>query len=194
MATETDNHNIIQDNNNQGARQLIPSPANKSTIGQVVIPYTKGIAKGFKHICGKYGIQVHFKGNTTIKQVLMKHKDQDPRDSKSGVIFSFLCSNIACDEEYIGETSRTLGERCKEHLKQPSPIHAHIQQTGHNSRDNSFNIIGREDWGQARTIRKTIYIRVNNPTLNENIGKYNLGHIWGRVLFNTPGLKLGFSH
>ena len=31
---------------------------------------------------------------------------------------------------------------------------------------------------------------VNNPTLNRNIGKYNLNHIWDRVLFNTPGLIL----
>ena len=67
IATEADNHNTIPDNNNQGARQPIPSPANKSTIGQVVIPYTKGIAESFKHICGKYGIQVHFKGNTHHK-------------------------------------------------------------------------------------------------------------------------------
>ena len=124
----------------------------------------------------------------------MKPKDQDPRDSKSGVIYSFHCSNIACDEEYIGETSRTLGERCKEHLKKPSPIHVHIQQTEHSSTDNSFNIIGREDRGQARTIKEAIYIRVNNPTLNQNIGKYNLSHIWDRVLFNTPGFKLGSSH
>ena len=29
--------------------------------------------------------------------------------------------------------------------------------------------------------------------LNQNIGKYNLSHIWDRVLFNTPGLKLGSS-
>ena len=35
--------------------------------------------------------------------------------------------------------------------------------------------------------------RVNNPTLNQNIGKYNLNHIWDRVLFKTPGLKLGSS-
>ena len=79
-------------------------------------------------------------------------------------------------------------------LKQPSPIHVHIQQTGHNIVDNSFNIIGREDQGQARTIKESIYIRLNNPTLNQNIGKYNLSHIWHRVLFNTPGLKLGSSH
>ena len=37
------------------------------------------------------------------------------------------------------------------------------------------------------------YIRINNPTLNQNIGKYNLNHIWDRVLFNTPGLRLGSS-
>ena len=39
-------------------------------------------------------------------------------------------------------------------------------------------------------IKESIYIRVNNPTLNRNIGKFNLSHIWDRVLFNTPGLKL----
>ena len=123
----------------------------------------------------------------------MKPKDQDPKKKKSGIIYSYQYTNIACDEGCIGETARTLEERWKEHLKHPSPIHAHIQQTGHTIEDNSFSIIGKEDWGQARTIKESIYIRVNNPNLNQNIGKYNLGHIWDRVLFNTPGLKLGSS-
>ena len=35
-----------------------------------------------------------------------------------------------------------------------------------------------------------IYIRVNNPTLNNKIGKFNLSHIWDRVLLNTKGLTL----
>ena len=116
-----------------------------------------------------------------------------PKDKKSGVIYSFQCNHIACDEEYIEETARALAERCKEHLQQLSPIHAHIQQTGHNITDTSFNITGREDQGLVRTLKKSIYIRVNNPTLNQNIGKYNLSHIWDRVHFNTPGLKLGSS-
>ena len=146
-----------------------------------------------KHTCGKYGIQVHFKGNTTIKQILMKPKDRDPKDSKSGLIYSYQCPQLDCNEEYIGETGRTLGERRKKHLKQPSPIHGHSQATEHPIDNNNFNIIGREDWGQARTIKESIYIRVNNPTLNQNIGKYNLNHIWDRVLFNTPRLKLGSS-
>ena len=189
----TNNNNQPQVNNNQNASTTTTSPGPINKIGQVVIPYVQGTAKSFKHICGKYGIKVHFKGNTTIKQILMKPKDQDPMD-KSGVIYSYKCNNIACDEEYIGETARTLGERCKEHLKQPTPFHVHIQQTGHTITDTSFNIIGREDQGQARTIEESIYIRVNNPTLNQNIGKYNLSHVWDRDVFNTPGPKLGSSH
>ena len=74
-----------------------------------------------------------------------KPKDQDPKDKESGVIYSYQCRDIACSEEYVGETSRTLGERYREHLKQPSPIHAHIQQTGYTSSTNNFNITGRED-------------------------------------------------
>ena len=86
----------------------------------------------------------------------MKPKDQDSKEKKSGVIYSFQCNHIVCNDEYIGETARTLGERCKEHLKQPSPIHAYMQQTGHSITDTSFNIIGREDQGQARTIKESI--------------------------------------
>ena len=51
-------------------------------------------------------------------------------------------------------------------------------------------IIGMEGHGIARTIKESIYIRVNNPTLNRNISKFNLHHIWDRVLLNTPGLKI----
>ena len=42
----------------------------------------------------------------------------------------------------------------------------------------------------TRNIKESIYIRVNNPSLNNNIGKFNLSHIWDRVLLNTKGLTL----
>ena len=195
MTTRTlsNSNSQTHNNNNQDNNQTTTRHGNKATIGQVVITYTKGISESIKHICGKYGIQVHFMGNTTIKQVLMKPKDQDPKEMKSGIIYSYQCNHLVCNEEHIGETARTLGERRIEHLKQPSPIYGHIQHTGHAITDNSFNIIGREDQGQARTIEESIFIRVNNPTLNQNIAKYNLGHVWDRVFFNTPGLKLGSS-
>ena len=95
-----------------------------------------------------------------------------------------------CDKEYIGETTRILRERYKEHLKEPSPIHAHILQTGYSTNTDNFNILGMEDQGLSRLIKESIYIRVNNPILNRNIGKFNLSDIQDRVLLNTPGLKL----
>ena len=48
----------------------------------------------------------------------------------------------------------------------------------------NFKIIGREESSLARTM----YIRVNNPTLNRNIGKNNIPHIWDRVLYIIPEL------
>ena len=122
--------------------------------------------------------------------MLVTLKDQDPIDKRSGAICIYQCGEINCDEEYIGKTSRTLGERYKEHLKEPSPIHAQSMQTGHHTTPDNFSIIGREDHGLVRTIIESIYIRVNNLRLNGNIGKYNLNYIWDKVLLNTPTLKL----
>ena len=130
----------------------------------------------------QYHIQTHLKGNRTIKNILVTPKDEDPMENKSGAIYWLQCGELACDEEYIGETSRTFGERFKEHLKEPSPIHKHSCTTGHLTTQDNFQIIGREDSGIARTIKESIYIRINNPTLNSNIGKFNLHHIWDRVL------------
>ena len=110
--------------------------------------------------------------------------------SKSGAIYWFQCGDHSCDDEYIGETSRTIVERYKEHPKDPSPIHQHSKHTGHPTSHNNLQVIGREGHSLARNIKESIFIRVNNPTLNRNIGKLNLPHIWDRVLLNTPGLKL----
>ena len=117
-------------------------------------------------------------------------KDKDPMVNQSDAIYWYQCGDLGCDDEYIGETSRTFGERYKEHLKAPSAIHHHSIQTGHTTNQNNFQIIGREGQNLARNIKESIYIRVNNPSLNNNIGKFNLSHIWDRVLLNTKGLTL----
>ena len=64
-------------------------------------------------------------------------------------------------------------------------IHVHIQQTGHTSTYTSFNIIGREDQGQARTIKESIFIRVNNPTLNQTLVR-STSVIYGTEFFLIP--------
>ena len=91
----------------------------------IVIPYTQGICESMKNICRKHGVAVHFKGGQTLKNILVSPKDKDTMTNKSSVIYSYTCGMIDCNEEYIGESGRTFGERYKEHLKAPSPIFIH---------------------------------------------------------------------
>ena len=118
----------------------------------------------------------------------------DPMLKKSGVIYSYKFGMVDFDEEYIGEPSRTFGERFKEHQKVPSPIFDHYNITGHNISIDNFNIVGREDQNLMRAIKEALYIRVNNPSLNRNIGKYHLPHIWDEVLLNISKLKIKRDH
>ena len=130
---------------NSGSTQGMSTPRDKPSFGNIVIPYTQGLWESFKKICEQYGIHTHFKGSSTLRQLLARPKDQDPKEKKNGVIYSYQCGETACNEEYIGKTSRTLGGRYRKHLKQPFPIHVCIQQTGHDSTPDNFSILGRED-------------------------------------------------
>ena len=128
---------------------------------------------------------MYFKGGNTIKNLLMAPKGKDPL-----VIYRYKCDRVECDEEYIGESSRNFGERFKEHQKAPSPMYDHYNITGHNINIENFEIVGRESQNLVRTIKEALYIRVNDPSLNRNIGKYHLPHIWDEVLHNISELKL----
>ena len=154
---------------------VIHKEVNKQDIlkskGHIVISYTQGLCESIKKICGRYGIQTHFKGGCTIKNLLVSPKDKDSMVSQCGAIYWYQFGDLTCDDEYIGETSRTFGERYKEHLKDPSPIHHHNNQTNHPINHNNFKIIEREGHHLSRYIKESIFIRVNNSTLNNNVGK-----------------------
>ena len=170
-------------NKTSSTQQNIPKP-------YITVPYYKGLSESGKKRCSNYGVQVYFKGGTTIKNLLMAPKDIDPMMKRSGVIYSYKCGRVECNEEYIGESSKTFGERFKEHQKAPSPIFDHFNTTGHSISVDNFNIVGREEQNLKRAIKEALYIRVNNPSLNRNVGKYHLPHIWDEVLFNISELKL----
>ena len=156
----------------------------------ITVPYSKGLSESFKNTCKKYGIQVYFRGGKTIKDLLVAPKDRDHITKKSGIIYKYKCDRVECNEEYIGESARTFEERFREHLKCPSPIYDHSNITGHSTTLDNLSIVGREDQNLMRLIKEAIYIRVNSPSLNKNIGKYHLPHIWDGVLNNITELKL----
>ena len=114
-------------------------------------------------ICRKYGIKTHFKGNRTIKNILIQPRDKDPLERKSEVITWYQCVKLTYNEECIGETLMTFRERYKEHLKELSAFYGQSNQAEHSTDPENFTIIGREDHGLARTIKEQIYIRCQQP-------------------------------
>ena len=53
-----------------------------------------------------------------------------------------------------------------------------------------FSIVYREAQGLTRNIKEGMYIKVNYPSLNRNLVKFQLPPIWDQVLKDTPSLHL----
>ena len=79
-------------------------------------------------------------------------RDDNPMPNQSSII-------------YIGETFRTFGEIYKEHLKHPSPIHHHCNQTGFPANHNNFQIIEMEGLNLARYIKESMSLGLIIPLL-----------------------------
>ena len=187
------NNQPSQDNNHKSNSTNNNINSNNRNI-TIVVPYIQGTGGKFKEVCKSKGIQVHFKGTNTLRTLLVTPKDKDPKLHKSGVVYHFKCPHINCSEAYIGESGRALGGRIKEHLKASSPIHHHSSSTGHPLSPECFNIIHQETQGPSRNIKETMFIHVNDPLLNRNLGKYQLPHIWDSILLYTPALQVKQSN
>ena len=97
--------------NNQGTTDAQAVTSKVQTKGHIVIPYTQDLCESIKKICGRYGIQTHFKGGSTIKNLLVSPKNKDHMVNQSAAIYWYQCGDLGCDDEYIGGTSRTFGEK-----------------------------------------------------------------------------------
>ena len=120
----------------------------------------------------------------------MAPKDKDKIIPKSGVIYRFRCAQAKCEEEYTGTLGRTFGDILKEHARVPSPIYEHGNTSRHCISVDSFSIVGREAHSTARIIKEALFIRVNDPSFNRNLGKFQLPHIMDEVLQGTHAFHL----
>ena len=82
---------VIDGVNNQGTTVAQAVTNEVKNKGHIVIPHTQGLCESIKKICGRYGIQTHFKGGSTIKNLLVSPKDKDPMVNQSGAIYWYQC-------------------------------------------------------------------------------------------------------
>ena len=74
------------------------------------------MSESYKKIFKYIPIQVCFKRVNTLKSLLMHPKDKISTDQKD-IVYHWECQADGCNSFYIGEASRALGERVKEHSK-----------------------------------------------------------------------------
>ena len=116
--------------------------------------------------------------------------DKETKLQKCWVIYKFKWPNINCPEEYIGERGKAFGDRLKEHIRAPFLNHQHISSTGHQISPDCFSLVYRKAQDTTRNIKEAMYIRAYDPSLNRNLGKYQLPHVWDQILQDTQALQL----
>ena len=139
----------------------------------ISVPYFLGLSESYKKIFKYTPIQVCFKGVNTLKSMLMHPKDKISNDQKKDLVYHWECKADGCNSSYIGEMSRALGERVKEHSKSTTfAILKHCKDFHHPLPSISdFNTIDKDPSQITREAKEAIHIRRLDPNLNRNIGK-----------------------
>ena len=142
----------------------------------VSVPYFPGLSESSKKIFKYTPIQVCFKGVNTLKSLLMHPKDKVSTDQKKDVVYHWECQTDGCNSSYVGETSRALRERVKEHSKSnTSAILKHCMDQHHLLPSiNNFTIIDKDPSQVTQEAKEAIHIRRLDPSLNQNIGKMSI--------------------
>ncbi|KAI8512004.1 hypothetical protein Bbelb_111040 [Branchiostoma belcheri] len=115
--------------------------------------------------------------------------DRPHKGTKANVIYRLKCEEPNCNNTYIGETSRPLKVRYKEHCRPSangysSAIFHHLQHNqGHSFKLESTDVLDRETRWWERGVKEAIYERMYNPTLNREGGlRVDLSGTWDLAL------------
>ncbi len=154
----------------------------KKKKGLAVIPYVKGLGEKIKRILKSHNVATAFKPHTTLRSSLVAPKDKIKKDNKTGVVYHIKCK---CGEDYIGETERQFKDRFPEHHRRSSidksAMATHIHGANH-AIDKEFSLLDQEENWHRRGVKEAINIRRHRPTLNRDEGRYQLSHVWDRII------------
>ena len=128
----------------------------------VTVPYILGLSEEFRRIFKDTKVQIILKGCNTL---VMHPKDKVPTQLHQDVVHQWTCANENCNSSCIGESSRCLESRVKEHdTSSTSTIFQHCMILNHPTVSISqFKII---DQVRKQVSREARHIGRNNPTLS----------------------------
>ena len=152
-----------------------PAAQSSTPTTSVTIPYIKGTSEAIKRVLSPLGIRTTFRPVNTLRQLLVRPKDPVPIQDRSGVIYRVPCSS--CSHAYIGQTSRTLAQRLKEHHRAvrigdsaTSALAEHAHSTGHPVDWTAAHVIDTCTHTSRRCLLESWMIQKEPSALNREIG------------------------
>ena len=144
------------------------------------VPYIKGISERLQRAFKSHEVTIVHKPVNSLRSQLVQVKDKTENLKKCGTVYHIHCDQ--CNKQYIGETSRVLETRIKEHLsRDSSAVHEHCQLTGHSVDSSKTKVLATESNTFKRRIREAIEIRLRKPSLNRDNG-FELANIYNTIL------------
>ena len=146
--------------------------------GFVILPYAKGFSERITKVLRDFNIKVAHKPIRTISNILKKPKDKIEKEASRGVVYKIKCKD--CDSVYVGQTSRALKTRVKEHTKaiatldKNSLLAKHHVFHGHQIDLENVEIIDRSSARRQRLILEAWHSVRDKNSINEHIALPNI--------------------
>ncbi len=111
----------------------------------------------------------------------------------SNLVYGVRCGDHGCTESYVGETKQSIKARMYQHRRPStgdqydSAIYTHLDNSGHNFKDEDVTILDREDRWFERGVKESIWERIERPCLNRKGElRFKLSHALDRALREVP--------
>ncbi len=135
-------------------------------------------------------ITTHFKPIHTLHQSLVHPKDKQPKGRVSGVVYGVQCSeDLACKEQYIGETSQPLLQsRMSQHGRASSSSNeSAVHASGHSFDIQVVHVLDCDSCWFERGMKEVIWVWHEQLSLNLSWGvRVKLSHGWDRIIQDIP--------
>jgi len=138
----------------------------------------------------KETIKIAHKPANQMKNKYSKLKDKTNKEDLSAVIYKVECQD--CGKNYIGQTSRKLKDRLKQHdyyIRSKSPLSglaAHSLDTSHVFNFENVSILATENNRKKRETKETINIyknKTNTVNIKQDIEHFK--HVYKKII-KTP--------
>ncbi|XP_071579118.1 uncharacterized protein [Temnothorax nylanderi] len=135
------------------------------------LPYIPTITEKFKNAIRELNVRLSYNSLNKMRTFIKAQKDSLPRSNKCNVVYKINCND--CDASYVGQTSRQLQTRIREHrnhINWNTPNHSviteHRVECNHDFDWKNVEILDHESYYYKRSVSEMICIKRQAKGLN----------------------------